>query len=39
MRIVHLLRKYDPAEWGGTETAIQQLTAGLADQGVESVVY
>lgn len=39
MRVAHLLRKYDPSEWGGTETAIHQLTSGLAGQGVESVVY
>src|SRR4051812_6761862 len=39
MRIAHLLRKYDPAEWGGTETAIKQLTTGLAGHGVESIVY
>jgi starch synthase len=39
MRVAHLLRKYDSTEWGGTETAIHQLTAGLADHGVESVVY
>ncbi|MGH7997768.1 MAG: glycosyltransferase family 4 protein, partial [Opitutaceae bacterium] len=39
MRVLHILRKYDPAEWGGTETAIRQLTAGLAHAGVESVVY
>ena len=39
MRVAHLLRKYDPTEWGGAETAIQQLTAGLAAQGVESLVY
>lgn len=39
MRVVHLLRKYDPAEWGGTETAIAQLTSGLARHGAESIVY
>ena len=39
MRVAHLLRKYDPTEWGGTETAIARLTAGLAEQGVDSVVY
>ncbi|HWA10532.1 MAG TPA: glycosyltransferase family 4 protein [Opitutaceae bacterium] len=39
MRVTHLLRKYDRSEWGGTETAIQRLTSGLAAQGVESVVY
>jgi starch synthase len=39
MRIAHLLRKYNPAEWGGTETVIQQLFQGLRREGVESVVY
>ncbi len=39
MRVAHILRKYDAAEWGGTETAILQLTSGLATHGVNSVVY
>jgi alpha-maltose-1-phosphate synthase len=39
MHIAHLLRKYDPAEWGGTETVIQQLCDGLLRQGFDSVVY
>jgi starch synthase len=39
MRIAHLLRKYNPAEWGGTETVIHQLFQGLRREGVESVVY
>ncbi|HXT12001.1 MAG TPA: glycosyltransferase family 4 protein [Candidatus Angelobacter sp.] len=39
MRTVHLLRKYDPAQWGGTETAVQRLFAGLREHEVESVVY
>lgn len=39
MRVAHILRKYDPAEWGGTETAIERLASGLAAQGVESVVF
>jgi glycosyltransferase involved in cell wall biosynthesis len=39
MRIAHLLRKYNPAEWGGTETVIHQLFGGLRENGVESVVY
>ncbi len=29
MRIAHLLRKYNPAEWGGTETVIHQIFDGL----------
>ena len=39
MRTVHLLRKYDPAQWGGTETAIHRLFAGLREHDVEAVVY
>ncbi len=39
MRIAHILRKYDPAEWGGTETAIHLLVKGLAENEAESIVY
>src|ERR1700733_15122399 len=39
MRVAHVLRKYDPTEWGGTESAIHQLTSGLTVHGVESIVY
>ncbi|MBI3885775.1 MAG: glycosyltransferase family 4 protein [Opitutae bacterium] len=39
MRIAHVLRKFDPAEWGGTETALQRLTEGLRRHGAESVVF
>jgi glycosyltransferase involved in cell wall biosynthesis len=39
MRAVHLLRKFNPAEWGGTETAIQRLFDGLREHGVRPVVY
>lgn len=39
MRVAHLLRKYNPAEWGGTETVIHQLFGGLRHEGVESIVY
>jgi starch synthase len=39
MRVAHILRKYVPAEWGGTETALQRLTEGLTAQGVTSAVY
>lgn len=38
MRIVHLLRKYNPAEWGGTETAVLRLLEGLRNQGLESTI-
>jgi alpha-maltose-1-phosphate synthase len=39
MRVVHLLRKCNPAEWGGTETAVHRLVDGLNRHGVESVIY
>lgn len=39
MRVCHILRKYDPSEWGGTESAVLQLTTDMARLGVESVVY
>ncbi len=39
MRVVHILRKCHPAEWGGTETAIQRLFEGLRQHDVASVVY
>lgn len=39
MRVAQVLRKFNPAEWGGTETAIQRLTAGLGKRGVASIVY
>ncbi len=39
MRAVHLLRKLNPDEWGGTETAIQRLLAGLREHGVSPVIY
>ena len=39
MRVVHILRKYNPAEWGGTETAVQRLFDGLRPCGVTPIVY
>ena len=39
MRVAHLLRKYRPEEWGGTETAVHRLIDGLRAHGVESSVY
>jgi len=39
MRVVHVLRKYNPAEWGGTETAIQRLFEGLRQHHVTTVAY
>lgn len=39
MRVAHILRKYNPAEWGGTETAVKQLLDGLHSQQVSNIVY
>jgi glycosyltransferase involved in cell wall biosynthesis len=39
LRVVHLLRKCNPAEWGGTESAIQRLVEGLRQNNVRSTVY
>src|SRR5690348_2376858 len=38
-RVAHVLRKFDPAEWGGTETAIQRLFEGLNRHRVDSVMF
>ncbi len=39
MRVLHLLRKCDTAEWGGTEMAIQRLAEGLRVLDVTPVIY
>ncbi|HZZ20309.1 MAG TPA: glycosyltransferase family 4 protein [Opitutaceae bacterium] len=39
MRVAHLLRKYNPSEWGGTETAVLQLARAMESQGVGSAIY
>jgi glycosyltransferase involved in cell wall biosynthesis len=39
MRVAHILRKYNPAEWGGTESAVLQLATDLGTRGVRSIVY
>ena len=39
MKVAHVLRKYVPSQWGGTETAVKQLLDGLAATGVESKVF
>jgi alpha-maltose-1-phosphate synthase len=39
MRVVHLLRKYNPSEWGGTESVMLQLTTEMAKREVTSIVY
>ena len=36
MRVAHILRKYNPAEWGGTETARRQVIDGLRGHGVDT---
>ncbi len=32
-RVVHVLRKYDPREWGGTETHVVEVTRQLVQMG------
>lgn len=39
MRVAHLLRKYNPDEWGGTETAVKRLFDGLRHHRVQSIAY
>ncbi len=39
MHTAHILRKYDPLEWGGTETAVLRLLDGLRSQNVGATVY
>jgi alpha-maltose-1-phosphate synthase len=39
VKVAHILRKYQPKEWGGTETAVKQLLDGLAPLNVESIVF
>lgn len=39
MHVAHLLRKYNAAEWGGTETVLRQLCEGLRNDGVSSTVF
>src|SRR5580658_6509817 len=39
LRTIHVLRKLDRAEWGGTETALERLLEGLRKNDVEAVVY
>ncbi|MFN7137786.1 MAG: glycosyltransferase family 4 protein [Limisphaerales bacterium] len=38
MQVLHLLRKYNPVEWGGTETAVKRLLDGLRAHSVDSKV-
>jgi starch synthase len=39
MRVAHILRKYNPDEWGGTETALLRLLDGLRPRGITSIIY
>jgi starch synthase len=39
MRAAHILRKYNSAQWGGTETAVLQLANGLKEHGVTSAIF
>lgn len=39
MHISHILRKYEPVQWGGTETAVLRLIQGLQTHGVSSAVH
>jgi glycosyltransferase involved in cell wall biosynthesis len=39
LSVLHLLRKYDPREWGGTETAVAQVMTGLDAHDVTSFAY
>lgn len=39
VRVVHVLRKYDPREWGGTETHVVEITRRLALRGFEPIVH
>ena len=39
MRTAQLLRKYDPAEWGGTESAVSRMLDALGEEGVQSVLF
>lgn len=38
-KVVHVLRKYDPAEWGGTETHVAAVTARLGAMGFPCEVH
>jgi alpha-maltose-1-phosphate synthase len=39
MHIAHILRKYNPAEWGGTESAVKELLDGLKQEGTDGTVF
>lgn len=39
MKIAHVLRKYNPEEWGGTEMALSTLFYGLRKKDVHTVIF
>src|SRR5438270_6180480 len=39
LRVAHVLRKFNPDEWGGTETAVQRLFDGLSEHEIQNVMY
>jgi starch synthase len=39
MHISHIFRKYDPSQWGGTETAVLRLIQGLQTHDISSAVH
>ena len=39
MHVAHLLRKYNPREWGGTETAVKRLFDGLQHHHITSIAF
>ena len=39
MRVAHVLRKYVPREWGGTESVLLRLLRGLRACGTQGVVF
>jgi glycosyltransferase involved in cell wall biosynthesis len=39
LRVAHVLRKYDPEEWGGTETHVVAVTNRLAAEGWAAEVH
>lgn len=38
-KVAHVLRKYDPREWGGTETHVAEVTRRLGEHGFTSEVH
>ena len=38
-RVAHVVRKYDPDQWGGTETHVVEVTRRLRDHGFAAEVH